>query len=127
VTRQTRTTAAFGAVLVGVLLALVTSLSGALPQAASAGRVPIPSSAPSLGGATSQLGHAVLRSSHANVVSALGVDRTTAHGGVGVLAGLLLVLALACLALAVRRGRGLAAYALVGARACRAPPAAVLV
>ncbi|MGD9956897.1 MAG: hypothetical protein AB7O74_15975 [Candidatus Nanopelagicales bacterium] len=124
--RQTRTAAAFGAALVGVLLALVTSLTGVLPQAASAERVPASSSAPSLVGATSQLGHAVLRSSHASVGSAVSIDRTTAHGSSTVLAGVLLVLALACLALAVRRARALAASALVGARACRAPPAAVL-
>lgn len=122
--RKTRTTAAFGAALVGVLLALVTSLTGVLPQAASVERVPASSSAPSLEGATAQLGHAVLRSTHANVGSSVSNDRTTAHGASSVLAGVLLVLALACLALAVRRARALRPSALVGARACRAPPAA---
>lgn len=122
--RPDRTRAAFGAALVGVLLALVAGITGAVPQAASNERVPASSSAPSLEGATSQLGHAVLRTSHAAVASVVGVDRTSGHGAS---AGALLLLALVCLAIGVRRARALRRSAVVGARACRAPPAAVLV
>ena len=124
VSRPIRTRAAFGAALVGMLLALVTTLTGAAPQPAPVERAP--SSAPSLEGSTSQLGHAVLRTSHASVGSALGVDRAGGHGASASAAGALLLLALVCLAVGVRRVRTLRQSALIGARACRAPPAAVL-
>lgn len=118
--------AALGAAFVGVLLALVSCLTGALPSSAALDRVAASSSAPSLDAAPAQVGHAVVRTSHTSFASVTGVDRTSGgHGAPLALAAALLLLAAACLAVAVRRSRGWRAAALDGVRACRAPPASV--
>ncbi len=116
--------AAFGAALLGVLLLLVPGASGVLPQPAASVPVDASPSAPSLDSSTSQLGHAVLRTSHSSATGAIGADRgAVGKGSSAALPVTLLLLALACLAVAVRRPRASLSTATVGAHGSRAPPA----
>ncbi|MFC6237584.1 hypothetical protein [Longivirga aurantiaca] len=115
--------AAFGAALLGVLLLLVSGVAGALPQSVATAPVAASSSAPSLEASTSQLGHAALRTSHASVTGAIGADRSAVgKGSSSAVPVTLLLLALACLAIAVRRARTPMSSAPVRARGSRAPP-----
>lgn len=115
--------AAFGAALLGVLLLLVSGVAGALPQSVAHVPVAASSSAPSLDASTSQLGHAVLRTSHSSVSGAIGSDRgAVGKGSSAAVPVALLVLALGCLAVAVRRVRTPLSSAPVRARGSRAPP-----
>lgn len=116
--------AAFGAALLGVLLLLVPGAAGVLPQPVAPVPVDASSSAPSLGSSTSELGHAVLRTSHSSVSGAIGTDRgAVGKGSSAAVPVTLLLLALACLAVAVRRSRTSLSTATVGAHGSRAPPA----
>jgi hypothetical protein len=115
-----------GAAVLGVLLALTSSLGIAAPaHAAASHAAPATSPSASYSAGSHGLDHAAVRAAHSSALGSSASHRT--HGGVGsapaaLSAVALLLLAGLCLLVAVRRTHDATSWRSPGAAGPRAPP-----